>query len=445
MQFEFLRLITCPYCGSDLKLEDIIEKKDEIVSGVAKCECSKFPIIEGILILKESPLNKNIIRLIKERKIHEATIRCLWFEIFEKIDYLRGANNLPLPISSKASLALGKILSGLMNVRAQKKYRKLYRQYSDKNVSFCTLLGESLFETYLKHRFSTETFWSLYPFIPLIKKRKAKILDLCCGAGHLSFALSKYLEPQQLCCADLLFMHLYLAKKYFVQNAQFICLDANNPLPFKNKTFSFILNSDALHYIRSRASLTREMERTLLRGGLILLLHLHNSLTYNIGAGYPLTPKTWVHFFEAGQLVTKVMPERKVVEDFLFRNKLDLVEKYAEADLNSSNAVAILAAVDKSLFAVYNQVDRDFFDVKDNLVINPIYEINERDENVLLKRSLQKYSLGDSYPIAENYLPEEYEISKEYVDGREVHIPDLEKVEELMKRFIILNTPENYI
>jgi SAM-dependent methyltransferase len=445
MRFPFLRLLECPYCGSDFRVEVVIEKKeDELINGCVECECSEFPVLEGILILNEKSLNKQIIELIKERRVEEAVIRYLGCDSFELINSLERVSIFPPPVPSKISHALGQILSRLAKSRAERKYGRLYKRYSDNNISFHNLLGKGKFETYLKHRFSAESFWSLYPFLPLLKKKQERILDLNCGTGHTSFVISQSVRPQQLCCADLSFKHLYLAKKYFAQNAEFVCLDANLSLPFKNETFSSILISDAVHYVHSHASLAHEMERILFPDGLLLFLHVHNSLTNNLAAGFPLTPKAWANLFRAGKLETKVLPERNVVENFLLHNKLDLVEEYTEDTLNSSNAIILLVTLDKSLLTTYDKVNRDFLSAKNNLIINPIYEMTEKEDQILLERPLHEYSLGDSYPISEKYLPKKHKICKESISGRQIRISDLEKVEDLMKKFIIINVPEKY-
>jgi hypothetical protein len=77
MRPQFLKLMKCPFCGSDFRIQNVIETKEEdLITGCIKCECSEFPVVEGILILKDSSLNKRVIRLIKERRIHEAVIHC---------------------------------------------------------------------------------------------------------------------------------------------------------------------------------------------------------------------------------------------------------------------------------------------------------------------------------------------------------------------------------
>jgi len=441
MNFELLKLMKCPYCGNSLQIAKIVnEEKDELVDGCIKCECSSYPLIKGILILKENTLNESIVKLIKERQIEEATIRCLWPERYEKADFIK---NLSLLSSLRISRVF-EIIAYLTKIEAEGTCRKLYRQYSNPNIPFFNLLGNGLFDKYLKHRFSTESFWSLYPFIPLLKKKNERILDLACGAGHASFVLSNYIESQQLVSADASFRMLFLAKKYLVPKAQCICLDANFPLPFENGMFSSIIMSDAFHYVRSRISLAREIKRALFPKGFMLLLHVHNSLTSNLGAGYALSPKSWRTLFKEAQLEIRAIPETRVISSFLSGNELNLMNECSEYELNSANALIFLATLDKSLLTTYSEIDQEFLKIKNNLVINPIFNMKKESSKILLERPTSELAF-DRYPLSEKYLVRKCEIDERSVKGRQVEISDTREVEDLMKQFIVINVPNNYV
>ena len=442
---EFLETLICPYCGSSFEIENALEKeKEEIISGYVKCGCSEFPILSGILILKKNPLNKKIIDLIKERKIEEAEIRYLCQENFEGINSFNTILDV-LPIPHKVRLKALQILSTLREVKEEEKCRKLYKRYSTPNITFHKLLGDSFYEKYLKHRFSGESLWSIFPFIPVIRNKNEKVLDLCCGVGYTSFIISCYVEPQQLCCADVVFRRLWLARKYFAPTAHFICLDASYPLPFRDKSFTSILMLDAFGYIPSRVLLANEMERIISSKGLILILHVHNSLTFNLGGGCAISPRQLSILFSNSYLETKTISERRVLDDYVFHNKLDLSADYSERTLNSSNALILLATADKSIFKIYHEVNRDFLRHKNHLVINPIYKIKRENNKFVLSRPLEKEALGDIYPFSEDYLLRDCIINAAFLEGRDVHISDVRKVEDLMKKFIVINVPENYL
>lgn len=455
MKKELLKLMRCPCCGTDFEIEKICSENEKgIVNGLIRCECDEFPIIESILILKRGYTKEPIIKSIKKMESTEEFVALLFGNYFDNViteDICKFASFL----ESKGMYGqiLGKILLIIVKHRTEKSYKK----YSSKNLSFYDTLGNNPWGVYLKHRFSLESFWSIYPFIPLLKKNKKRILDMCCGMGHVSFVISKYINPSELICVDASFSNLYLAKKYFAPDAEFICLDGNYPLPFKDGIFSSGLMMDAFHYIDARASLANELERVLHPEGLLLFLHVHNSLVHNLGAGKPLPPSVWINLFN--DLNVKALPEKKVVEDFIFKDKLDLLKEYSENEINSSNAINIIVSKNKSLFDIYEKIGSDFLKNKRNLIINPLYEIrNERKKIVLERASIRSASMKELFicdcPLSEKYLPKTCIIDNEEVmkalKERRVNVnmiseENLRYIEELMMKFVIINAPQKYV
>jgi SAM-dependent methyltransferase len=238
----------------------------------------------------------------------------------------------------------------------------------------------------------------------LLKQNKEKILDIGCGRGHSSFVISTYIKPKELVCADMNFRNLYLAKKYIAKDANFVCLDANYPLPFKNEVFSTTMMLDAFHYVQARALLAAEMERTLLPEGFLLLLHMHNSLVYNVRVGEPLPSRAWINLFR--HFDVRALPERRLIEDFILRNKLDLAKEYSKNELNASNAICIVGTKDKSVLKTFDNVWGDFLKNKNNLMINPLYVVRYEGNQIVLQRKFPKGLFDKEYPLSIKYLPQ---------------------------------------
>lgn len=430
MKKGLLELIRCPYCGTDLEIEEIYsENGEEIIYGCIKCECDTYPILGGILILKNAPVKKYILKYLKKKENEKAialSFGCGVDESCRVVDILS-----PKPC--------GKFLAERLLDFTKYLSKKRYKRYSDNDLSFCGVLGNGLTDAYFKHRFSSQTFWSLYPFIPLLRMKRKRILEVCCGAGHASFAISKYVNPDELICVDGGFMSLYLAKKYF-SAAEFINIDANYQLPFKDDTFSSIVMMDAFHYVDARALLAKEFERVLNKEGMLLFLHLHNALVENVAAGKPLSPSAWKSLFN--NLDVRALPEGRIVEDFIMRNKLDLSKKYSEEELNSSGAISMIGGADLDCL---DGIWKDVLEVKDNLIINPIYKMRGKGDIILLEREFPSEFFRKEYPLTEKYLPESCVIDKKIVRGRSVCFSDSDELEDLMKKFVVINVPKNYI
>jgi SAM-dependent methyltransferase len=410
-----------------------------LITGLVECECNKYPVLDGILILREPFLNMGIVKLIEQRCIEEAIVRSLWIDYFEKIERYQ------LPVHSKLTWMLEKILIVLGKSQLKRRIKQLYKSYTDSEVTFFDLLGKGFVDTYFKQRFSSESFWSLYPFLPLFAEKKDRILDLACGVGHSSFVLERYVNPNQLFSTDFSFKNLFLAKKYFAPNAEFVCLDSTKTLPFKTGVFSSVSMLDAFYFIRSR-TLAQEMKRVTSSTGLLLLLHVHNSLAFNLGNPLEaLTPKNLFHLFEDKRFKTTLMPEKRVLENFLSNDELRLTEQHDQDELNSSNAMIILSTREEPAESIYRNVQSDFLKINDNLIINPIYKIVKKGNLILLQRPLGVSSFGDNLPTSEEFLPEEVEVHPTSLSGRRIEIADTEVLRKLQKKFVIINVPEKYV
>lgn len=439
MNVKFLKLIRCPYCGTDFEVEDVHEEKEgEIIGGCIKCGCSEYPIIEGILFLRNDRTKRYILKFLKKKGIKEASVFPFEghtediFRVMEFLELKHVYGQLPK-----------KILLTLLRHQAKKTYKK----YSDKDLSFYKLQSEVSNDFYFKHRFSSESFWTIYPFVRLLKKKRERILDMGCGVGYASFVISRYVNPKELISVDKNFSNLYLLKKYFAKDSECICFDGNYPLPFKDGIFSSVLMMDAFHYINARSLLAREFERVTDPEGLLLLLHLHNSLVcQHQFAGESMPPLVWKNLFS--DLDVRVYPEKNLVEDFLFENRLDLTKKYSERVLRSSSAICIVGTKDEGVFNVFNSVQEDLLKHKRNLIINPIYKIKREEKVVLVKDSPSDFK--KEYPISERYLPEKVilddELSKvvREINLSEISRKNLENVENLMRSFVIISVPEKY-
>lgn len=433
----------CPFCGSNFEIGEMyLESDSDLLEGYIKCECSRFPILSGILILKNSSINDILIRLLDQRRFEEATRIAL--ERYSEVAFKVSNHFFP---SGQFSQNFKNIIIKLLSTKSINKYNK----YVSESVPFEDLLGGGNTDVYLKNRFSAESFWSLYPFIPMLNENRDNVLDLCCGVGQSSFLISKYVRPETLTCADHSFESIYIAKKYFAKDANHLCLDANYRLPFKNDSFSSIIILDAIHYVLSRSSLVSEMERVVSSKGLMLLLHVHNRLANNVSAGMPLSPTGWAHLFK--QCKVKVLSERRILDDFLNENKIDINRDESKKELDSSNAIVLLGTkADTNFYRNFSIWDA-FTGDRQNLIINPLYKICPKSDRIILKREFPSEFFRNEYPTSEGFLPEMYELNgriSHMLQGRSLNIisRDLTTDEEniiknLIERFILLDIPTN--
>ena len=420
-------MLRCPLCGSDIRIQDIYEDTpDALIHGSLHCECDTYPVCQGILVLKNSPVKKYVLHFLKERAFQEAAL-------YAMANYADDACRL---LNYFESFKVGgQIQKGALRI-VTAYFHARYSKYFDDNRSFMELLGNGAYDQYLRHRFSSQTFWSLYPFIALIRNKGGRVLEVCCGSGHASFILSRLIPPERLIGIDGDFRNLYLAAKYF-SRADFIQADMNTGLPFKDHQFSVAFMMDSLHYVDARALLAGEIVRVTNTEGFDLILHLHNALRENASAGKPLSPAAIQRIFCGDEI--RLLPEKDVIENFIQNGRLAVSERYTERQIREADALIVARHVPAA--TVENLWD-DLLHPDDHLIVNPMYRAEDRDDQILLTRTFPSDAFRREYPLTEAYLPDRYEIKKAVL--REGWDPSSKEFREMRRRFILISVPGCY-
>ncbi|MGH2317844.1 class I SAM-dependent methyltransferase [Planococcus sp. SE5232] len=103
-----------------------------------------------------------------------------------------------------------------------------------------------------------------------------RVLDAGCSAGWYSRQLAD--RGAQVTSVDMSPEMIASTKKLMGENADVHCLDLEEPLPFEDHSFDFIVSSLTLHYLKDWPAVFAELSRVLKRGG-SFLLSIHHPLT----------------------------------------------------------------------------------------------------------------------------------------------------------------------
>lgn len=103
-----------------------------------------------------------------------------------------------------------------------------------------------------------------------------RVLDAGCSAGWYSKQLAD--RGAQVTSVDMSPEMVASTKKLMGENVEVLCLDLEEPLPFENRRFDFIVSSLTLHYLKDWPAVFAEFSRVLKPGG-SFLLSIHHPLT----------------------------------------------------------------------------------------------------------------------------------------------------------------------
>lgn len=410
MKTEILRSLKCQKCGSNIDMvfmPDIPGAKTgaEIDFGIAGCKCSEFPIVAGILVVRDYEPREKALDNIKSAKT------------------INGLN------SAMLSLIEQRFVRAAIGISI--KLKKLFRRLPTMSFwKLATFIEDSRWATYVKYRFSAPSFISALALIPAIKgalSNEGPILDAGCGFGHLSFMLSRYFGARNIFCVDKEFINLYFGRSYLVgKEASFICLDANEKLPLNDGTFSAIVSMDSVHYIRSKKLFADELKRVLISNGAVFFIHLHNKYVRNISQGMAVTPEEYAGLFPGFDI--RFLPEKHLVADVFNGKGIDLGVEHEFDEIKKSDSISMVATRDKSILRKHENIFELIPKYTENevTILNPLY-----------RRSRGKYAR--KFPSG--FYEEEYYLIKDFFPER---IDQDAPMDELKKKLIFIPVPVNY-
>jgi SAM-dependent methyltransferase/uncharacterized protein YbaR (Trm112 family) len=437
MKMELLGGLVCPQCSSHLSPEVVLEKNgEEIVHGTVRCRCAEYPIVSGILVLKKDSRTRAATSLLRKGQIVDS-LNVLAEARFTSPTYRAISRVLRIPIPSMTTRIYRILLKGDLLSQCQ----------ASTFLDTIERLRWGLWAEDLRYRFSTPDFVGAVALMQLIGRSNKLTLDLGCGTGHSSYILSGKVPERTIVCADLLFVHLYLAKRFFVGSAQFICLDVNKPLPFQKGTFSNVLCLQMFHYVKSQPFLAKELVRVLDEAGILILSHLHNRLVNREREyrGHALTPQEYITLFSS--LRTRLLPEDTVVLNFVRKGQFDLSTSMDLPTLNKCDTLTLVGSADPNVFKPYRNLDYALMRTPRRLVVNPIYTLQKEGDRCLLQLKTVSEELRRMYRLFDSFMPKRIQVRTDILAqalSATTKIDQQSEIQDLVRRFVLIDAPRNY-
>jgi|GEM_PF-1443865 len=278
MKPEFLALLRCPYCRGSFAFREI--PRAEFLaeeSGVLRCACSAFPVIDGIPVLQKAAVGifenttgtaqsegtsiAELVRLLESGRSLEALERCLAPPAQPLPDRLKRL--LPWRVANGEFLRNRVRRKESRRLRTEilaKRNRISVREILDFYFHPGSALGPAMGH-YFALRFCQPRHLAALSLLAALPPDSKPVLDIACGLGHLEHYLTHRTGPIHAVGTDMNFFHVWIARHWFAPSADYVCANAGDGLPFADGCFSASLCSDAYHYIPNRAGLLREIER----------------------------------------------------------------------------------------------------------------------------------------------------------------------------------------
>ena len=413
MRLNLLEILQCPYCGGSFALDEgasLRRSGDEILTGVLRCQCASYPIVDGIPVVMAAYAGDAVFQKLLADNPGQALYVAL------ELDEER-------QVAFRQFLAQGDAGS----------YRDCIEIFSPGDEG-----------PYFVHRFANPTYLVGQAILRAVGGDRRcftrRAIDLAGGSGHLTRALCEIAGGAEVFLAETNFWKLWIARRITAPECVPVCCDAEAPLPFKRGGFSLALCSDAFHYIWSKRQFACEMMRMTGDDGVIVVNHAHNALRENYSAGLPLAPQWWRNLL--ADYGARAFKESEVLDSVVEHRSVDLSRDYSDEELAGEKALFLIATRLQGIFRAYDYPGAQF--TSGVWRVNPLYEIERGGDGAVLRLRFPSPSYEDEYKDCKRYLPERLELTKETIRNLEAGELDGE-LRELADRYVALNVPKGYL
>jgi SAM-dependent methyltransferase/uncharacterized protein YbaR (Trm112 family) len=413
MDLASLKLLRCPFCGGQLKVEQSRAKEvvqRELQTGLLSCACSAYPVLDGIPYLRAGQIARATLGLLDAGRADEARFTLLGLEGGQRgeLEALRGGTG---PFT--------------------------YRQALE-------ILSPTPEGKYFLYRFSDPTFLVSEALVRVLGQdarcTRGRLLDVCGGTGHLTRTLCDVAPDGEVWLADVEYWKLWLARQFVAPQCRAVCCDATQPLPFARGTFSLVVCADALHYLWPRRLAVAEMTRLAGHDGVVAAPALHNALCENASAGLPLDPEGWRGLFE--EIPARLFAESTVLDAVLADHPIALSGNYADAELAAEPALIAIASRLEDLFRDYTLPETQPFVRRPAL--NPLYRRADGGPANVWTLQFPSAEYAEEFAACRRYLPERLVLTESQLES--LNRGEIAgELRELVRRRVVLHLPENYL
>jgi SAM-dependent methyltransferase len=440
MRPSVLQLLRCPFCLG--KFKSTIALADQISTNggydVLSCACGRYPVVAGIPVLKKDKPNEKTIALIEAGQYCEALLVAL-------------RHRFPRLLCSKIPLfpyRAAHFLEGLLGQRKLREWEEQARvmlteqsrHVTARDLIYFLLMGQG--EDYFFFRFSQPRYLTALSLVSIIRQPMKPVLDLACGAGHVTRSLVHQAKNQQVIGVDQNFSALYIAKYWIAPEADYVCCDSTS-LPFQDDCFSAAFCSDAFHYFKNKALSSRELRRITRDRGIIVLTWVHNVLLRRPYDGCPLPCKEYQALVD--DIPHLILAESDLLACYLKKQGPPLAFQADLTHLNQQPTISIIAShSEQEIFRDY-EIFNDWPHAQGQLRLNPLYEEEGRDEfgKIRLRRTFPSAFYEEDHAECKEYMPEKIEIGSEILTDLECG-RRTQEMEKLIEQFVLVGMPGRY-
>lgn len=435
MRDAALDLLRCPFTGTPLQVDELERADDDLRFAVLRSEAGEFPVVAGIPVLLLG--QAELVDLVRRGEHDRAVRRAAFGEIPPS-----GAARLgPWLAATERLRGPGRRLVDRWERQIDRRSRPLTdpeagpRRLFELAYQDLHLRNPEVF-AYNWFRFGVPRHLAALAAIEWAPP-VGPVLDVGCGAGHLTWALARRVAPAPVIGVDRLFFALYVAKTRLAPTAEFICCDLES-LPLRDGAIGGVWASDVLHALSRKLAMSRELERVTAGAGWGAIVDLHVAGHHHEYTGRPLSLEGYRGLFPAG---ATFVADTALIDAYLDGHA---ASRSGSGEPGDAPVVSVLWA-DGSLDADDGRPFEEWPHGRGARGPNPLFTVESRPgPRTELRLTFPTPAYEREHGGLRRYTPDRVEISDAAADAaaRGERHPDLDR---LIEQFAVLGFPDGYL
>ena len=459
MKASSLAVLMCPFCAGELAAElRRPAASDSIESAVLRCDCSEFPLLGGIPIFRRDG-RVDTMKQTVDRSIHRGPdVRML-------VDRIRAGDPdralllllVPPDRTVRNTRRAAEVLPGRAGRPVMRRAYRAWERLAERHRGLFLdepprSSAEDLLEYYgadwfahwdfFLHRFGMPRHLTSLNMASLLPASEKPVLDLACGMGHTLHYWTTRNPGHSFFGLDRNFFQLFAARRWVAPRAEYVCADADGPLPFRSEAFGGVCCMDAFHLFRARLTAVSEMVRITGEDGIVEILRAGNALV-KPREGLELSPDGYLRLF--GARGVRIVSEKMLLERYLSGLGPALAAPVAPAAVADEKWISFIVSNRADVFRDYGP-QGEWPHGLGKLAINPLYVEQARRADGTAELALvfptEWYEFENS--DSRRYMPERVAASPADLDDV-AHGRRTPRVEEWIRTSVVVGVPERYL
>lgn len=437
---SILHQLQCPFCERPLSLHSRDPSIGPVRNGLLACECSKFPIVDGIAVIKKE-LPAAVFDAVGRADWQDALSALFLDELPERLQ-LRGAR--ALSHMTGLSLVGGKLYEFEQQRRLSLVKHFLREQKTSPREALHFVLSESDFNDYLYYKPGQPRHLVALGLIAAVGAGDGPVLDFGCASGHITRGIILRNRNGPIVAVDRFFGLLYVASHFIAPEGVYVCCDGEHGWPFSDGTFQRLFCFDAFHYVYSKKRWLREARRVVQPDGPLCIGSIRNALVPQMHEGAFISPDLAAGLMANDSYV--LFSDDEVLKRYCEGRGPDFRPKTG-CDLPREAELFSVISGPKNIYT-----DHDAHPIPPHAVgdlgINPLLvKVNETDGHVKLARHFPTEFYRKENEQIEHYLPEYVELTTDSYEAlrRGVQYTELdERLQALAATTALIDLPPSY-